>query len=318
MAVPSNTYQTYQTVGIREDLIDKVFNLSPTETPLVAAIPRVKATQTKHEWLTDSLAAPAANAQIEGDDAAADVITAATRLSNYTQISRKVAQVSGTDTAVKGAANVNTMQYALLKKSKELKKDMEFALFANQSATAGNATTARLSAGIPAWLQSNVVFNSGGTPAGANPVSPGTARTDSGTLVTVTEAQVKTVLADAFTNTGKNPKLAFMNAAHKQLFSTFTGNVTRFVDVAGKNAKLQTAYEVYVSDFGDVKLVPDLQMRARDIIFINPEYLAMAYLRAFEKVPLSKTGDSTRIALYAEYCLEMRNELGHGAIFDAA
>lgn len=313
MAVPNNTYQTYQTVGIREDLIDKVFNLSPTETPLVAAIPRVKATQTKHEWLTDALAAPAANAQIEGDDASADAITPAVRLNNYTQISRKVAQVSGTDAAVKGAANVNTMQYALLKKSKELKKDMEFALFANQSSAAGSAGVARNLAGIPAWLSSNVDFGA----TGANPATPGTARTD-GTLRPITEANVKTVLSDAFTNTARCPKLCFVSAPHKQLFSTFTGNVTRFVDVNSAKAKLQTAYEVYVSDFGEIKLVPDLQQRSRDIIFINPEFIAMAYLRAFEKVPLSKTGDSERIALYAEYTLEMRNEAGHAAIYDAS
>lgn len=126
------------------------------------------------------------------------------------------------------------------------------------------------------------------------------------------------MLSAAYTNTGKNPKLAFMSAPHKQLFSTFTGNVTRFVDVGGRQAKLETAYEVYVSDFGEIKLVPDLQMRTRDIIFVNPEYVALAYLRAFEKVPLSKTGDSDRIALYAEYTLEMRNEAGHAAVWDAS
>lgn len=281
----------------------------------MAAIPRVKATATKHEWLTDTLASPSAsNAQIEGDDAGADAITPAVRLANYTQISRKVAQVSGTDQAVKGAANVNTMQYALMKKSKELKKDMEATLFANQAYNVGSASVARVSAGIPAWLTSNVDFGA----TGANPTTVGsTARTD-GTLRSIAESNVKTVLAAAYTNTGRNPKLAFMSAAHKQAFSTFTGNVTRFVDVGSRQAKLETAYEVYVSDFGEVKLIPDLQMRSRDIIFINPEYIALAYLRAFQKVPLSKTGDSDRIALYAEYTLEMRNEAGHAAVYDAS
>lgn len=281
----------------------------------MAAIPRVKASATKHEWLTDTLASPSAsNAQIEGDDAGADAITPAVRLANYTQISRKVAQVSGTDQAVKGAANVNTMQYALMKKSKELKKDMEATLFANQAYNVGSASVARVSAGIPAWLTSNVDFGA----TGANPTTVGsTARTD-GTLRSIAESNVKTVLAAAYTNTGRNPKLAFMSAAHKQAFSTFTGNVTRFVDVGSRQAKLETAYEVYVSDFGEVKLIPDLQMRSRDIIFINPEYIALAYLRAFQKVPLSKTGDSDRIALYAEYTLEMRNEAGHAAVYDAS
>lgn len=114
------------------------------------------------------MAAPnASNAQIEGDDATADASIPAVRLANYCQISRKVAQISGTDQAVKGAANVNTMQYRLMKASKELKKDMEAALFNSAAYNAGNATTARVLAGIPAWLQSNCDFGTGG----ANPVT---------------------------------------------------------------------------------------------------------------------------------------------------
>lgn len=319
MALPTNTNTTFATVGIREDLIEAVFNVTPYETPLIAAMPRVKATQTKHEWLTDTLAAPSAsNAQLEGDDATADSVTAGVRLANYTQISRKVAQVSGTDQVVKSVKGIGKLDYELMKKAKELKTDMESALFANQAYNAGNASTARVLAGIPTWLTSNTEFNSGGTPAGANPTGNGSnTRTDSGTTVPLTEAQVKTVLADSFTNSGKFPSLAFMSAPHKQQFSAFTGNVTRFVDVSSDKAALETAYEVYVSDFGRVKLIPSRLVRAHDIIFINPQYIALAYLRAFERVPLSKTGDSDRAALYAEYTLEMRNQDAHAAIYDA-
>lgn len=318
MALPTNTNTTYATVGIREDLVEAMFNVTPYETPLIAALPRVKATQTKHEWMTDTLAAPnAANAQLEGDDATADAITPGVRLGNYTQISRKVAQVSGTDQAVKSVKGIGKLDYALMKKAKELKTDMESALFANQAYNAGAAGTARLLAGIPAWLTSNTVFDSGGAPAGANPTGNGsTARTDSGTLVALAESQVKTVLASSFTNSGKFPTLCFLSAPHKQAFSAFTGNVTRFQDVTSDKAELNTAYEVYVSDFGKVKLIPSRLVRARDILFINPQYAALAYLRAFERVPLSKTGDSDRAALYAEYTLEMRNQDAHAGIFD--
>lgn len=316
MTAPTHTYQTYQTVGIREDLIDKVFNLSPTETPLVSAIPRVKATQTSHEWLTESLAAAAANAQIEGDDAAADTVTPAVRLKDYTQISRKVAQVSGTNQAVKAAGSVAGLKHALLNKSKELKRDMEYALFQNGAYAAGSATTARKLAGINAWLTTNTDFGASvaGTD-GADPTTIGSAtRTDCDTKRDLTETMVQTVLASCFTNTGMSPTLAFMSGPHKQAFSAFTGNVTRNVQASA--GKLQTAYEVYVSDFGEIKLVPSINVRDRDIIFINPKYIALAYLRAFDKVPLSKTGDSERVALYAEYTLEMRNEAGHAGIFD--
>ena len=317
MALPTNTNTTYATVGIREDLIEAIFNTSPYDTPLINALPRVKATQTKHEWLTDTLAAPANNAQLEGDDATADAITPASRLGNYCQISRVVAQVSGTDQAVKSVKGVGTLNYALMKKAKELKTNMEYALFANQAYNAGGAGTARQLAGIPAWLTSNTVFQTGGTPSGANPTGNGsTARTDNSVLAALTEAQVKTVLANSFTNSGKFPSLGFLSATHKQAFSAFTGNVTRFVDVSSDKAALETAYEVYVSDFGRIKLIPSRIVRARDILFINPQYASLAYLRAFERVPLAKTGDSDRAALYAEYTLEMRNQNAHAGIFD--
>ena len=41
---------------------------TPTDTPFMSSIGVGTATFTKHEWQTDTLASPASNAQIEGDD----------------------------------------------------------------------------------------------------------------------------------------------------------------------------------------------------------------------------------------------------------
>jgi hypothetical protein len=68
MTVVSGTLQTYDRVGNREDLEDVVYNISPRDTPLVSMIPSTIVTATRHEWQTDTLRAPAANAQVEGDD----------------------------------------------------------------------------------------------------------------------------------------------------------------------------------------------------------------------------------------------------------
>ena len=48
MAQPSNMFDTYDTVGLREDLADVIYNISPEDTPILSAIPRAKATSTKH------------------------------------------------------------------------------------------------------------------------------------------------------------------------------------------------------------------------------------------------------------------------------
>ena len=143
MAQPTNLYDTYDTTGIREDLTDVIYNISPEDTPILSAIPRTAAKATKHEWQLDALAAPAANSVIEGDDATIDAMSATTRASNMTQISDKVIALSGTQSAVDAAGRADEMAYQIAKKSKELKKDMEFALIEGQVAAVGSATAAR-------------------------------------------------------------------------------------------------------------------------------------------------------------------------------
>ena len=59
-------YQTYQTVGIREDLADIIYSISPTETPFMSGVAKTSATNTSHQWQTDALADVAANAAVEG------------------------------------------------------------------------------------------------------------------------------------------------------------------------------------------------------------------------------------------------------------
>jgi len=109
MAQPSNLYDTYDTTGIREDLVDVIYNISPEDTPILSAIPRTAAKSTKHEWQLDALAAPAANAVIEGDEATTDALTATTRAFNFTQISDKVIALSGTQSAVDAAGRADEM-----------------------------------------------------------------------------------------------------------------------------------------------------------------------------------------------------------------
>lgn len=318
MAVPTNTEQTISLVGLREDLVDLIYNVDPTETPFLTTAKRTQATAVKHEWQTDALAAAStSNAQVEGDDASADAATYTTRLNNYTQISRKVPQVSGTARAVRAAGRKDELGYQIMKRAKELKRDMEAILTANQASTVATPSTARNLGSLGAWIKTNgIAYTTGG---GANPSAAdgAHARTDASTTTALTEANVKTCLADIFT-TGGDPDFCFLSAANKQIFSGFSGNsATRYVEFdKEKNQKFFTAFDVYVSDFGDVRLVPDRFSRGRDCWFIDSDYVAVSYLRPFETIPLSKTGDSDRKMLVAEYTLEMRNEKAHGGVFD--
>ena len=156
MAIVTNTFQTYTAIGNREDLSDIIYNISPTDTPFMSSIGKEKAEGTFHEWQTDTLAAAAANAQVEGDEIAITAVSPTARINNRTQISRKSVIVSGTQDTVNTAGRNNELAYQISKNAKELKRDMELVLCNNQSAAVGGAAAARTSSGLAAWLQTNV------------------------------------------------------------------------------------------------------------------------------------------------------------------
>lgn len=320
MAQPTNLFDRYDaTNSVREDLSNIIYNISPEDTVFMSNVGRDTAKQTYTEWQTDALAAASTtNAQIEGDDAAADSLAATNRVGNYTQISRKVVATSGTLEAVDTAGFRSAMAYQMAKAASELKRDMETALLFNQAAAAGNSSTARKTAGLPAWLRSNVSKASdGGNPtmSSTNDGYPNAARTD-GTQRTFTETMLKDVIQSVWTN-GGTPKLLLVGPFNKRTASGFAGIASARFNVDGaKPSTIIGAADIYVSDFGNVSIVPSRFQRERDAFVVDPEYAAVSYLRNFQTADLSKTGDSEKKMIVVEYALKVRTEKAHGIIAD--
>lgn len=319
MTVPTGTLQTYTQVNIREDLINAIYNVDPYKTPILNAAKKTKATQSLHEWNEDALDAQnLGNAAIDGDDPTSQTLAPTTRRGNYTQISTKVVQISGRSQAVVAAGGSNKMGYQLLKKSKELKRDIEGILTYNSARAAGSSGAASKMAGLPCWLGSNTVFQTGGAPSsGANPASlDGTAtRTYNSTKTALTETMLKSMAQLIFKNSGESPDGVYLSPTNKQTLSAFTGPGTRFTEVNGK--KLATAIDVYETDFGNIPVYPDIFLaQSGDVFAISSQYLRIAYLRPFQTIPLAKTGDSDKKMLLVEYTMEVGNEKALGAIFD--
>lgn len=310
-------FRTYAAVGMREDLSDVIYNISPTDTPFMSTIGKTKATAVYHEWQTDSLAAAAANAAVEGADASTATLSATVRVGNRTQISQKTIGVTGTLEAVNKAGRKSEMAYQLAKASSEIKRDMEFTLLNNTVQANGTAgSTARVLGGLQTWLATNGDFGSGGS-AGA---SGTTARTN-GTNRTFSETELKTVIKEVF-ESGGSPKVLMVTPAHKQTVSAFAGIAAqRFMAPADAPTTIIGAADVYLSDFGSVSVVPNRFMlsgnSANEVAFVlDPEYAAVAYLRPFQTVDLAKVGDSDKTQLLVEYTLEVKNEAAHGIIAD--
>tara|TARA_R110000737_G_scaffold55777_1_gene79509 strand:- start:883 stop:1656 length:774 start_codon:yes stop_codon:yes gene_type:complete len=252
MAQPTNLYDTYDTTGIREDLVDVIYNISPEDTPILSAIPRTIAKQTKHEWQLDALAAPASNAVIEGDDATIDAMSATSRDSNFTQIMDKVIAVSGTQSSVDAAGRADEMAYQIAKKSKELKKDMELALSSATLAAVGSATAARTFGGLQCWIKTNgSAGTSGSLSTGAGTDAPG-----AGTNRALTEAILKTTIEEVYT-AGGDLDVLVVPPKVKQTISGFIGTTStpRFSNSGDRT--FDAAIDVYASDFGSLQIVPN-------------------------------------------------------------
>ena len=331
MGVNTNTNETYDVSTIREDLQDAMISISPTETPFMTAIGRKKATNTYFEWPVVDLAAPAANRVIEGEAAPTnDVPNNATRLGNYTQISDKVVEVSDTAEQVNGAGDAQTIAKQIAYKLKELKRDMEVMLLSNVAASAGSSGGARATAGLAAFLRTNVDRSTGAVD-GANPTLSGTtdgypnaAATD-GSVRALTEALLKSVIADCWDN-GAEPSIVLCGSAVKQkISSTFTGSATKYQDMTDKKS-LSAAIDIYVSDFGTLQIVPTrfLQTRTsnsetvagRDVYVLDPNYARVAFLQETKQKPLARTGHSERRLISVEYGLQVDTEKAHGIIAD--
>lgn len=212
------------------------------------------------------------------------------------------------------AGRKDELGYQLGKRATEQKLDIEAALCANQAKVTGSGSTAARLAGFPAWIKDNVDFATGGTPSGANPTGDGSdARTDDGTPRGYSETIHKNVLQQCWQN-GAKVKMVVVSGSNKQVASTFTGAATKFVQPDG--GTLYAAYDVYMSDFGKITFVPSRLSRDSDALYIDPKMAAVAYSRPFERVPLAKTGDSDKVALYSELTLEIRNPKAHGGAFD--
>lgn len=305
MAAPTNTYVSTSAVGNREDLTDIIDMITPSETPFYSMIGKAKASGTLHEWQTQALRAAKQNAQAEGDDTIATAVTPQIRLGNYTQILKEAASVSGTQETVDKAGKKSEMAKQMALKSAEMKLDLEFALTRNGT----TASSPRQMRGLVGWMAGANVSS------GAGYVAPNyvtnVAQTD-GTARAFTESLLKDTLQKTYIAGGR-PNVVMMGATQKQTFSTFTGNATRQKDA---DNKLMASIDVYVSDFGTLKAIVNIQQRARDVFVLQSDKWSFAALRPWQKTPLAKTGDSERNQILLEGTLEAINPLANGAVLD--
>lgn len=317
MSAITNTVQTFDRKGIRESLEDLISNISPEDTPLVSNVSSKPVNNTLHEWQTDSLASvDTANAQIQGDDISSFPAAAATaRVGNYTQILRKLVLIADTVEAVDKAGRKSEYAYQVMKRGKEMKRDWESILLQNIGGSAGNSSTASKTATLGAWVKTNTDKGASGVDPTYTAGVPSAARTD-GTLRAFTETILKAVAQKIWVS-GGDVKVLMLGPVNKDRAAGFTGVATRNYDLSTPRATATIgAVDVYVSNWGVIRYVPNRFQREQDGWFIDYEYLQVGVLRPYKVVPLAKTGDATKAMLIKEALLIVKNEAALGLAAD--
>jgi hypothetical protein len=319
--------------NIREDVEDVIFLLDPMDTWALSNLDRVEASAVYHEWLQDSLAAAAANRQIEGDDVSFTTAQPAARRGNWTQISYKTFAISDTLEAVEKIGRSSERGRLGVKLLKELKRDIESAIVGNQGSSGGQGGaqggtgTARSSAGMEAWIgngtttttqgeASNVVAATSSASSTSAGFSGGavTAPSDGTTTGALTEGQLKVALQGAWED-GGDPRVILVGAKQKQVIDGFSGIATRFIDSSPKGqASIVAAANMYVSSFGQHMIVMSRYVRASVVLCIDPSYWAVAFLRGFKKTPLARTGEAEKTLISSEWTLVCRNNAANSKV----
>jgi len=314
MAQPSNTFDSYDANGIREDLENVIYNISPEETPFYSSLKKVSASNTYHEWQTDSLRASASNAHIEGDDTTASAMTATSRLGNYTQIFKNAVTVPDTDEGLDKAGRSAEMAYQTLKIAKEQKLDIEKALFANNARVVGSATAARELAGAPSWMTTNIT-NTG--TSGADPTGDGTDARTNGTQTAFTQTDFDSAMQSIWENGGR-PDSVYLSAYQMNIALGFTGNNNQRSTVQAGDEKVVKSLDVYVTPWGTVEFTPTRENAGRDVFIMQNDMWSCAALRPTKNTALAKTGDSTKRQVLTELTLVCKNEKASGMVVDCS
>lgn len=313
MAAVTNAFLTFDSANKREDLVDVIYRVEREETPFISMIERVPAKAVTHEWQTQALAsASTTNQQLEGAATSRAAATATVRVTNTCEIAEANATVSGTQAAVLKAGVSDEMDYQLILKGLELRRDMESSLCENKIAVTGGTTTARVARSLETWYETNANFQTTTTlTTGANGSSTVT-RTD-GTQRTLTEAMLKDVIKQCW-DSGGRPTTVMVGSFNKQLISEFSGRSTQQQNT--DQMAILAAADLYISNFGRFKIVPNAHQRARTAHVLQDSMWALATLRDFSTGELGRVGDAMTQDIISEFTLEGRNEKSSGIVAD--
>jgi len=279
------TYQTYQQVGVAEDVSNVLSQISPTACPMQSLMKTEKIHARTFEWLETSLRASAQTALVEGADASAITISAATSRTNTTQILGEAFQVSSSADAVKTYGRAKETALQLSQTLAALKNDVEHCLVGvDQAAVTGSASAARKMASLSQQISTTL-------DAGSDATNP------------LTEAKLLTLSQTCFTN-GSNPSVLLVKPADASIIAGFATATGRNRDI---DRSLINTIEVLVTPFSELKVVISRACKSTHAFLIDPTMFKQCVLRPFSRTLLAKQGDSDKHFVVGEVSCKHTN-----------
>jgi hypothetical protein len=314
---------------VREDVMDKIWDISRIPLPFTDAVMEDTADNDYTEWTKDAQAAPdVTNAVVSGADAATNNAAGGSRVGNHCQNSVKLVEVTERSQNVNIIGRSNELAYQLMMRQQDLRRDVEaMALLNNASVADDNNTTAGEAGGFDSWIETNIdQAEVGAANGGFNTTTKIVdAHTDATTAVAGTEARLSALVELTYNNNGNPTILMSTPAVIKRLavrlfastrVATPTANVRG--EGGGSEQTSQGFINVMVTDFGfTMELVPNRLQQdynsdtAASLFGIDPQKVAIAYLKRYSTRPLAKLGLSERSQISVDWTVKVYEEKAH-------
>lgn len=315
MAITSTGFQAPATKreGLKPSVYDSIILIGADDTPLLSLIGTSSVTNTEHSWLTDNIAAPKKNAQLEISDFADDRKSTIQKTTNSVQIFTTNISVSYTMQKV-ATYGGKEMERETAKRAKEHKRDMEYALFGLGRDTDTKVsifkapaprtdTTAGEMAGMFYYIsKGEAAFASGRR---GNVLAFDSKKDWTGTPSVLTEDTLSEILQNIW-DAGATPKDVFIGAKLKKAINAFA---TRQF---GNEKSINSSVVSLDTDFGKVNFrlhrYLSEQNRLDDVLIAGDfGFMKNGLLipTMIENVTTSKTAKQKRY--YTEATLEVRN-----------
>lgn len=318
---------------IREDVMEQIFDISRIPLPFTDSVGTASHSNTYFSWTVDQLPTPVTTGQqVDGADVSQDDTASGKRMGNHSEIRVKEVDVSTRAQEVRTIGFANSLAYQITRRQQDLRRDVEATALSNNASVVAEAAVAGVTAGLAAWLTGSADVL-GNAPASPNVIRAGdgldggwydtaadslVAASTPGTPEALTETDLRDIMQAVYEKGGE-PSMLMTTPAVKRKISeylfTSSARIATNISQGGAGASMREAsgaFDVFLTDFGTLRLVPNRLQPAYDtgndyVFILDPSYIEMSYLQGYRVEPLAKTGLSDKRMMSVDWGLKVLN-----------